>query len=97
MKEQLLMKESQKIRWEKIKAKGKKKYIINHGILGGGIPTAILFTLITTWMDNKSLTFNQELCKSFLISLITFSASGILFGFWTWYCIERFYRKNKTD
>jgi hypothetical protein len=91
------MKETQKIRWEKTKARGKKKYIIYNGILGWGIPTAILFTLITTLMDNKSITFNQELYKSFLISLITFSVGGILFGFWTWHWIERLYRKNKTD
>jgi len=73
------------------------KYIIFHGMLGWGIPTAILFTLITTYMDHKSLILNQELFKLLLISTVTFLVFGILFGLWTWHWMERLYNKNNKQ
>ncbi|MDQ6422202.1 hypothetical protein RB620_22490 [Paenibacillus sp. LHD-117] len=91
------MKENQKNKWAKIRAKGKRNYIIVNGILGWGIPTAILFTLLTSYLDNDAIIFNKELMNSLFTSLIIFSIVGIPFGFWTWNWMERIYNKNNVE
>jgi len=78
------MKQTQKTKWESIRARGKSRYIFLYGIIGWGVPTAILYTILTSLFEIRTLTFNQEILKTFLISIILFPIGGIFFGLWTW-------------
>lgn len=53
------MKDRQRKKWEKLRIKGKKKFVIYNGILGWGVPTAILFTLAMTFLDSYSVQLDK--------------------------------------
>jgi len=75
---------SQKLKWELIRTRGKLRYIFVNGLLGWGVPTAILFTIMTSLFETKSLSFDQEIVKTFIISIIIFPIGGVFWGVWTW-------------
>ncbi|PZD97301.1 hypothetical protein DNH61_02805 [Paenibacillus sambharensis] len=87
------MKEQQIKKWEKTRAKGLRKFVLFDGVLGWGIPTAFLYTLIVTFMDRKALVFDGEILERLLIALVLFPIGGILYGIWVWKWTERNYRK----
>lgn len=78
------MRRSPKLKWELIRTRGKLRYIFVNGLLGWGVPTAILFTIMTSLFETKSLSFNQEIVKTFIISIIIFPIGGVFWGLWTW-------------
>lgn len=78
------MRRSQKLKWELIRTRGKLRYIFVNGLLGWGVPTAILFTIMTSLFETKSLSFDQEIVKTFIISIIIFPIGGVFWGVWTW-------------
>ncbi len=88
------MKETQRNKWERTRVKGKKNYIFYNGIIGWGIPTAILFTFISSYLENSSIILNQAFFKSLLSSIVIFSIGGIFFGLWTWHWTERIYKNS---
>ncbi|MBD0380182.1 hypothetical protein [Paenibacillus sedimenti] len=88
------MKEKQRSKWEKLRAKGKKNFIIFNGVIGWGVPTAILFTFLMSFMENYSIRFNQDFFELLIISIVLFPIGGILFGLWVWGWTEKLYRKH---
>ncbi|QWU15322.1 hypothetical protein SAMN04487895_10814 [Paenibacillus sophorae] len=88
------MNQKQRMKWEQLRSKGKKNFIIYKGILGWGIPTAILFTLFMSFMENYSLIFDKSFVEFFIIAIILFPAGGIVFGLWVWNWTERIYMRN---
>lgn len=81
------MNEQQAERWEEIRVKGRVNYIINTGIIRWGLGTAILFTIIFTYLQKggAGITFsNNDFVITLLIALIVFSIGGYFWGQWLW-------------
>ncbi|WP_409425713.1 MULTISPECIES: hypothetical protein [unclassified Pseudoalteromonas] len=57
----------------------KFRFILLKGVLGWGVPTAILFQLI------MHLTGEQDFFNGIISSLIIFPLVGILFGYLMWH------------
>jgi hypothetical protein len=92
------VKETQKNHWEKTRAKGKKRFLIINGIFGWGIPTAILFTFITSFFDHHySIIFDKDFIKTLVTSIIIFPASGLFWGLWVWGWTEKSYKKSNKS
>ncbi|RJX37662.1 hypothetical protein D3P09_22070 [Paenibacillus pinisoli] len=84
-------------KWEQTRAKGKKNYVIFNGLLGWGIPMALLYTAVWTYIQHQEIAFNQELYQTLIISLVIFSVAGVGFGIWTWNTTEKQYQKYKGN
>ncbi|MCG7379085.1 hypothetical protein MH215_18895 [Paenibacillus sp. ACRSA] len=82
------MKETKQEKWERQIKKGKLHYIIIHGVIGWGIPTALIFTLIKVLFNDRPFALNNEFYKGLFINLVIFSLGGIWFGLWTWRAIK---------
>ncbi|OCL26200.1 hypothetical protein U472_09310 [Orenia metallireducens] len=81
------MNPKERVRWEKIRAKGKSKYILIHGVVGWGFSTAIIYTLIGLIMDKRIGIDNISLQKSLVdltIALVVFPDVGVLQSIFTW-------------
>lgn len=80
-----------KTSWTEIEKKGKMHFIITKGMFGWGIPTAILFFIVTSLLDygfNIDTYLNFELLKDLLISLVIFPLCGIICGWSLWKLLE---------
>jgi hypothetical protein len=66
-------------------------FVFLHGVLGWGIPTAILFKLIMLFLEG--LPFTDEL----IIALIMFPIGGVFFGLLMWFVMKRTYNKSQTE
>jgi phosphate/sulfate permease len=62
------------------------RYILFNGVLGWGVPTALLFQLIMHFAGEK------DFFDGIFSSLIIFPITGILFGYFMWK-----FTQNKTD
>ncbi len=82
------MTEKEKIHWEKMMKKGKKRVVIQHGVLGWGIPSAILFTILMSVRD-RSISFDGDFFSQLAISLLMFGVGGIFFGMYVWKGVEK--------
>lgn len=70
--------------------KGKLYYVVVHGILGWGIPTAVLFCLV------QQVTGVQQTLHTIARALVMFPLSGILFGLFVWLFLKRQYNKEMS-
>jgi hypothetical protein len=71
-------------RWAKFSKLGRTQYVLRFGVLGWGIPTAILFALIQSYRQGSG-GFLFELIPA----LIIFPLGGILFGRIMWWMMEK--------
>jgi len=74
---------------EKLKAlveKGKWSYVLKIGVLGWGVPTAVIWSV--TMQFKGSIPF----IKSLLFALAIFPACGVLFGLIMWFFVKRQYK-----
>lgn len=79
-------------KWEKIRAKGKWNYILLDGVLGWGVSTAVLFSVIFPLIDGK-----QSFLHVFALSIFLFPLGGIAWGYFMWMFIEKAYEKAKIS
>jgi hypothetical protein len=86
------MNESRRKKWEKTRAKGKKKYIIYNGVVGWGITTALLVVLINIFINNDS---SQTNFYNLVLPFVFFPIGGIFWGAWTWNWAEKQYNNKK--
>jgi hypothetical protein len=71
-------------RRERIRLKGRNRYIVVRGILGWGM-TTFLLTSIWRWYDHGwQLPPRGELFFQMLIGLVLWTAGGYWFGSWAW-------------
>lgn len=74
-----------KQRWEKQKLLGKTKFILFYGVFLYGITASIIYTIITILFERNSVGLSiPVMVIRFLIYLIIFGISGILFGYGIW-------------
>lgn len=86
------MKEKDKKYWKKIREKGKRHFILYRGIIGWGIPTGILYTIMIKGL--KGVTIGDILGK-LIISIIVFPIGGYFWGLWVWNIQEKKYKKTQ--
>ncbi|MFB7142515.1 hypothetical protein ACFCYN_23150 [Gottfriedia sp. NPDC056225] len=68
--------------WNKIKSKGKKRFILN--ILFVYLVAALLFPTIQIFVLKKIKTFNRDMVTLYLMSLVTWSLMGLWIGNMSW-------------
>jgi hypothetical protein len=69
----------------------RSQYVLRFGVLGWGIPTAILFALIQGYRQGSDGFLFQ-----LIPALIIFPLGGILFGRIMWWMMERIAKKAET-
>ena len=74
--------DKQKERWNRIKSKGKKRYLLNFLLIYMAI--SLLFPTLTVFGHNKVTYSLEEILKLYLMYLISWSLMGVLFGNITW-------------
>ena len=71
-------------KWAKISKLGRTQYVLRYGVLGWGVPTAILFALIQSYrLGSDGFLFQL------IPALIIFPLGGILFGRIMWRVMEK--------
>ncbi|MCL1067606.1 hypothetical protein L2735_12440 [Shewanella olleyana] len=78
---------SKQIKLESLIAGGKWRFILLHGVLGWGISTAFVISLIDHFL------LNTQLINSFTQALLIYPVAGLLFGLIMWAMIKNEYRK----
>ncbi|MDP4261502.1 MAG: hypothetical protein Q8941_03115 [Bacteroidota bacterium] len=81
------------VNYEKRLALPKWKYILLFGIIGWGLPVAIIVTIINMFTDKKSLAYMLQ--GELWINLMGFTVGGIAFGLVTRMFIRKKYLKLK--
>ena len=74
---------------EKIITNGKLNYVLVHGVLGWGVVTALLFSLL------RHFTIAPQSVGSVSINLIVFSIGGLIFGLVMWTVLKNKYARLK--
>ena len=85
-------KQSRIAKWEKIREKGKNQFIIKFGVIGWGIPTAILWGITMFFVTSGPKTFLKFVIWVG-VALIVFPIGGYFWGLWMWWWSERWYKK----
>ena len=76
-------------KWEKLRAKGKWNYILIYGVLGWGVSTGVLFSLIFPLVMGGKVPF----LPVFALSIVLFPLGGIAWGYCMWILSEKAYAK----
>jgi hypothetical protein len=74
-------------RWERNRAKGRTDFIVRRGVLGWGLPAALL-TILYKVIDEQGFSATPQLTSglrvAIIIALVVFPVCGWLFGRWLW-------------
>jgi len=79
-------------KWEKIRSKGKKRFIWVNGGLGWGVSTAVIWSIIMELYQPST-----EIWIRPLIALMIFPIGGVAFGHLTWNYSEKKYAALKNE
>ena len=77
-------------RWEIVRRRGKRRFIFRRGVLGWGVSTWILFTILRNTFG-VHFDLNSEVMLSAFISLLMFLVGGYFWGLAMWWFMERMY------
>ncbi|WP_394200510.1 hypothetical protein [Shewanella waksmanii] len=66
-------------KWKVIRAKGKTRFVVQHGVLYWGISTALMWSVIMHFIEPTEPIWVRP-----LIALILFPLGGLAFGFIVW-------------
>ena len=78
--------------WESVRQRGRRRYILLHGVLGYGVPVALGSTVIGGMLGAPGPFLGR-----LAIVLIAFSLSGIWFGARMWSAGERQYLERESE
>jgi hypothetical protein len=78
------MSRSDSDKWAKLSQLGRTQYVLRYGVLGWGIPTAIVFSLIQGYRSGW-----DGFLVQLILALIIFPLGGILFGRIMWRLLEK--------
>jgi len=76
-------------KWEKLRAKGRTRYILVNGVLSYGLPMFIFMTFFVHQNDLTPISIG--------FSAMVWAACGAVFGALTWRLLEWQYRKATHD
>jgi hypothetical protein len=79
-----IMLPSDEEKWARARRLGRKRFVWLYGVLGWGVPTAILFSILRAYAEGW-----EQLPVILAISLAIFPLGGIVFGRVMWRCLER--------
>ena len=77
--------------WAKTRAMGRPAFVLKHGILGWGLPTAILWSICVGADEGFA-----SLPVLLIISLMIFPAGGYVFGRVLWAVFERIHSGSES-
>lgn len=75
----------QKEKWDVIKSKGKKSYILTYGVLPSIVFSLFLATFRIFFINKTVLHSTYDIILAYIIHLVSWSLIGILFGNKSWY------------
>jgi hypothetical protein len=84
-------------KWENLRSKGRKSYVIIYGILFWGIPVSLtteFITRITKYGFSLDIFNNDHFAWKIIIRTIVFIFAGIFFGLYMWDNMEKKYQKS---
>ncbi len=87
MNEGMGMNEVQRSKWEQTRKIGRRSFILRYGVLGWGVPTAILFSVFMSLKNGASF------LSVLPLAIVLFPVGGIAFGGIMWALSERQFAK----
>jgi phosphate/sulfate permease len=82
-----------RLRWEHIRAAGRKRFIVLWGVLGWGVCTALASSVLIIRIEHQSFWSGVG---TVAVSLIVFPLCGIFFGYAMWIMCECVYCDLKS-
>ena len=79
-------------KWEKNRKKGFIRFILVWGVLGWGLSTGIIFSLVFSMLVPATLQ-----ARVWCLSIPAFAFGGILFGATFWLVMEWLYHRSKKQ
>lgn len=83
-------------RWERLRAMGRTDFILRRGVLGWGVPAAII-TVLYKVVQEQGFVLSPHLTDSvrtaIVVALLLFPVGGGLLGRWLWSAGEARYRE----
>ncbi len=82
--------------WGRLRRMGRVRFVLGIGVLGFGVPFALLFSLffcLVVWAMGDP---RPPLWWFVLIAALSL-LGGLAFGFWQWYTSERAYRRQASS
>ena len=76
----------QREKWRKIQTHGKLRFVLLRGVLGWGLPTAILTRVADFYLFKEA-----DTAPSWLVTPLIFSVGGYLFGLLMWSRSEAYF------
>ena len=83
------MKEKQFDKWQKMRMKGKRRFILINGLLSWGVPMFVVMTFVVNMPENAEMTFGL-----IAINALIWTLGGLAFGYLTWTLSEKNYQKE---
>lgn len=80
-------------KWERVRAAGRDRFVMRCGVLGWGVPTAILYSLAGLLWERGLGEFALRLA----ISLLLFPLGGYFWGAIMWRHFEAAYAKERQQ
>ena len=75
-------------RWARIRRKGPLRYILLRGVLGWGLATALVYSLVMWAVTGANLRILLPL------AMVIFPIGGVLWGAAMWWFLERRYQRE---
>ena len=83
-------------KWEKLRAKGKWNYIFIYGVLGWGVGTGIIFSLLFP-LVTEAMSSKAPFLPVFALSIVLFPLGGIAWAWFMWIYAEKVYWEAKAS
>lgn len=87
-------------RWERLRANGRSYFIWRNGVVGWGLPAALL-TAAYKVIQEQGLVWppaiSNELQSAFVLIAVVFPVLGYVFGSWLWTQGEAQYRRLTAE
>ncbi len=84
--------------WEQIKAGGRTRFLLLFGVLGRGIPMALVFLIVFLYLEGRpfdaSLLADPKEWLRFLLAAALFSIGGIASSYARWRAMEVRFEKE---